>query len=97
LYVHAPILRIEVECLKCPLLAQKLNGIDVLIATIVPRAWVPLRVLVRHGRAEGIEDCSGRYILRGDEEDGLALALDFSSLQQRVRKASNISSVAIVP
>jgi hypothetical protein len=54
----------------------------VLVATVVAGAGVTLRVLVGHGRTERIEDSAGSDILGGDEEDGLALTLDFLLLQE---------------
>jgi hypothetical protein len=49
----------------------------VLVATIVPGTGVTLRVLVGHGRTERVEDSAGSDVLGGDEEDGLALTLNF--------------------
>ena len=82
LYVDTPLLRVEVESLESTSLASKLNGIDVLVSTIVTSTGVALRVLVGHGRTERIEDSAGSDILGGDEEDGLALTLDFLLLQE---------------
>jgi hypothetical protein len=76
LHVDTPLLGVQAECLEGATLAQQLDLVDVLVAAVVARTRVTLRVLVGHGRAERIEDGAGRDILRGDEEDGLALALD---------------------
>ena len=78
--VNAPLLSIETEGLEGTLLAEQLDGVDVLVATVVTRARVALGVLVGHGRAQSIEDSAGSDILRGDQKDGLALALDFPLL-----------------
>lgn len=51
-----------------------------LVSTVVSRAWVALGVLVAHGRSQSIEDGAGGDVLRGNEEDRLALALDFFPL-----------------
>jgi hypothetical protein len=77
LYVDTPLLRVQTKRLQSALLAQQLNRVDVLIAAIVAGTGVALGVLVGHGRTESIKDGAGCDILRGDEEDGLALALDF--------------------
>lgn len=76
LYVDTPLLRVQTEGFKGTLLAQKLNGINMLVTTVVAGTGVALGVLVRHGRTKRIEDGAGSDILRGDEEDGLALALN---------------------
>jgi len=75
--VDAPLRRVEVEGLKGTLLAQKLDLVNVLVAAIVASAGETLGVLVGHGGAEGIKDGAGSDVLRGDEDDGLALALNF--------------------
>jgi hypothetical protein len=80
LHVDAPLFRIQAERLERALLAQKLDGVNVLVAAVVAGAGVALRVLVGHGRAERIEDGAGRDILRRDEQDRLALALDLPLL-----------------
>lgn len=79
--VDAPLLRVETEGLESAPLAGELNLVDVLVATVVAGTRVALRVLVGHGRAKGIEDGAGGNILGGDEEDGLALALDLLFLR----------------
>ena len=81
LYVDTPLLRVEAEGLKSALLAQQFDRVDVLVTTVVAGTRVTLRVLVGHGRAERIEDSAGSDILRGDEEDGFALTLDFLLLR----------------
>lgn len=80
--IDTPLLCIQTEGLKGALLAEQLNGINVLVATVVAGAGVALGVFVGHGRAESIEDGAGGDILRGDQEDGLALTLDFLLLLQ---------------
>lgn len=74
--VDAPLLRVDVEGLEGTALAEELDLVDVLVAAVVAGAGETLGVLVGHGRAEGIEDGAGGDVLRGDEDDGLALALD---------------------
>jgi hypothetical protein len=49
----------------------------VLVAAIVAGARVALGVLIRHRRAKSVKDCSRGNILGSNEENGLALALDF--------------------
>jgi hypothetical protein len=81
LNVDTPLLRVEAECRESTSLAQKLNGVNVLVSAVVAGTGVTLGVLVRHGRAKCVENRAGGNILRGDEEDGLALALDLLLLQ----------------
>ena len=76
LNVDTPLLRVETESLQSTLLAEQLDLVDVLVTTVVAGTRVSLRVLVGHGRAEGVEDGPGGYILGGNEEDGLALTLE---------------------
>ena len=76
LNVDTPFLGVEVESLKSALLAKKLDLIDVLVTTIVSCSGVSFRVLVAHGRSEGVKDGAGCDVLGGDEEDRLSLALD---------------------
>lgn len=49
--IDAPFLRIEVEGLESASLAGQLNGIDMLVSTVVSGPGVALRVFVRHGRS----------------------------------------------
>lgn len=74
--VDTPLLRVEVEGLKGTALAEKLDLIDVLVATIITSTGVTLRVLVGHGGTKGVEDGAGGDVLGGNEDDGLALTLD---------------------
>lgn len=77
LNVDAPFLRVKAECLKSSLLAEQLDGVNVLVSSVVTGTGVALGVLVGHGRTERIEDGTRGDVLRGDEEDRLALTLDF--------------------
>jgi hypothetical protein len=77
LYVDTPLLRVQTKRLQSALLAQQLNGINVLVSTVVTGTGIAFRVLVGHGRAESIEDGARSDILRGNEENRLALTLDF--------------------
>jgi hypothetical protein len=82
--VDTPLLRVETEGLEGTLLAKQLNLVNVLVTAVVAGAGVSLRVLVGHGRTKGIENGAGRDILGGDEQDGLALALELFFLRQLV-------------
>lgn len=75
--IDTPLGRVNVEGLQSTLLAQSLNAVNVLVTTIVSGARVALRVLVAHGRSQGIKNGLGGEVLRGDENDTLLLALDF--------------------
>ena len=74
--VNAPLGWVEVECLQGTSLAGQLNGVDVLVATVVSSTWVTLRVLVGHWGSQCIENGGGGDVLGGDEKNGLALSLD---------------------
>jgi hypothetical protein len=76
LNVDTPLVCVEVEGLESTLLAGKLDLVDELVATVVPGTWITLRVLVGHWGSKGIEDGTGGDILRGNQQDGLALSLD---------------------
>ena len=75
--VDTPLVGLEVEGLQSTSLACKLNGINVLVTTIVTSSRISLRVLVGHGRAKSIEDSTGSEVLRGNQDNGFTLALDF--------------------
>lgn len=79
--VDTPLLRVEVEGLEGALLAEQLNLVDELITTVVASSGVALRVLVRHGGAEGIEDGAGGDVLRSNQNDRLPLALNLLGLE----------------
>lgn len=79
--VDTPLGRVEVEGLEGTALAQQLDLVNVLVATVVTGAGQTLRVLVGHGGAQGIEDGAGGDVLRGNENNGLALTLDLIFLQ----------------
>lgn len=83
LHVHTPLRRVEVECLESASLAGQLNGIDVLVSTVVSRTGVPLGVLVGHGRSESVEHGAGGNILRCNQENRLALSLNLQLHDRR--------------
>ena len=78
--VNTPLLRVDVEGLEGTTLAEKLDLVDVLVATVVTGTGVTLRVLVGHGGTQGLEDSGGGEVLRGDQDNGLALTLDLALL-----------------
>ena len=82
LNVNTPLLRIEAESLESTSLAGKLNGINVLITTIVTSSRITLRVLVGHGRAKCIENSTRGEVLGGNQDNGYTLALDFFFLER---------------
>ena len=79
--VDTPLLRVEAESLEGTRLASKLNGIDVLVTTIVTSSRVTLGVLVGHGRAKSIEDSTRGEVLGGNQDNRFTLALDFFFLE----------------
>jgi hypothetical protein len=90
LNVDAPLGGVEVEGLQGTGLACELDGIDVLVATIVTGTGVTLRVLVGHRRAKSIEDGVGSEVLRGDQDNGFTLTLNLFFLLE-VRPAASIA------
>ncbi len=74
--VDTPLGRVQVEGLESTLLAGDLNGINVLVATVVTGTGVALGILVAHGRAQSIEDSTGGEVLRSDQDNGLTLTLN---------------------
>jgi hypothetical protein len=78
--VDTPLLVVETKSLEGALLAEKLDGVNVLVTAVVAGTGVALRVLVGHGRTKCVEDGAGCDILGGNEEDRLALALDLAFL-----------------
>jgi hypothetical protein len=83
--VDSPLLGVQTEGIESTLLAKQLNLINVLVTAIVAGAGVALGILVRHGRAKGIEHSARSDVLRSDEENGLALTLDLFLLNIEVR------------
>lgn len=90
--VDTPLGAVDVEGGQGAVLAEGLDLVDVLVATVVASAGVALRVLVGHGRSEGIEDGTGRDVLGSNEDDGLALALDLMFLGRRVSRRARHGS-----
>lgn len=80
LHVDTPFLGVKVKRLQGSCLTCELHGVDVLVSSVVSCSRISFRVFVRHGRTQGIEDSAGGDIFGGDEDDGLALSLDFFSL-----------------
>jgi hypothetical protein len=74
--IDTPLCRVQVESLEGALLAKELDLVDVLVASVVASTGVAFRVLVGHGRAQSVEDGARGNILRGNEDDGLALTLN---------------------
>lgn len=81
LHVDSPFLRVEVEGLQSSRLACEFNRVNVLVSSVVSCSGVSFRVLVGHGRSEGIEDGAGGDVFGGNEDDGLSLTFDFFFLQ----------------
>lgn len=79
--VNTPLLGVEVEGLKGTALAEKLDLVDVLVSTVVTSTGVTLGVLVGHGGTKSIEDGARGDVLGGDEDNGLALALNLILLR----------------
>lgn len=76
LNIDTPLGGVDVEGLEGTLLAEELNLVNVLVATVVAGARETLGVLVGHGRPKSIEDGAGGDVLGGDQDDGLPLPLD---------------------
>ena len=80
LNVDTPLGGVQVESLESTVLASDLNGINVLVTTVVTGTGVTLRVLVGHGGTQGLEDSGGGEVLRGDQDNGLTLTLNLALL-----------------
>ena len=78
--VDTPLGGVQVEGLESTSLASELNGIDVLVTTVVSGTGVTLGVFVGHWGSQGLEDGVGSEVLGGDENDRLALTLDLTLL-----------------
>jgi hypothetical protein len=81
LHIDTPLCRVQAESLEGSVLACRLDSIDMLVSTIVASTGISFRVLVGHWGAQCVEDGARCDILGGDEEDGLALALDLETLE----------------
>lgn len=81
LNVDAPLGRVEVEGLQGTGLACELDGIDVLITTVVTGTGVTLGVLVGHGRTKGVENGVRSEVLRSDQDYGFTLTLNLFFLR----------------
>ena len=77
LHIYARLLRIQAECRECAGLTGKLDGINVLVASVVASARIAFGIFVGHGRAQGVENGARCEILRGNEDDRFPLALYF--------------------
>lgn len=95
--VDAPLLRVETKGLESTPLAEQLDLVNVLVATVVAGAGVALGVLVGHGGAKGVKDSAGCDILGGDEQDGLALALELFFLPSVSRTLSHTNNSSCLP
>lgn len=90
--VDTPLGGVQVESLEGALLASDLNGINVLVTTVVTRTRVALRVLVAHGGAQSIEDGTRSEVLRGNQDNGLTLTLNLLLLQEERRQRTSLES-----
>ncbi len=69
LHIDSPPLGVEMESFERSLLTCELDGINVLVSSVVSCTWVAFGVFVRHRRSKGIEDGTGGEIFGGDEHD----------------------------
>mmetsp|Transcript_123991 Transcript_123991/g.332958 ORF Transcript_123991/g.332958 Transcript_123991/m.332958 type:complete len:366 (-) Transcript_123991:23-1120(-) len=82
LHVDAPLLRVQVERLESAVLAQVLDLVDDLVASVVARPRLALGVLVGERGSERLHARPGREVLRRDQLDRIDLPL-FLLLDQR--------------
>mmetsp|Transcript_41269 Transcript_41269/g.115267 ORF Transcript_41269/g.115267 Transcript_41269/m.115267 type:complete len:251 (+) Transcript_41269:1164-1916(+) len=82
LHVDAPLLRVQAERLESAVLAQVLDLVDDLVASVVARPRLALGVLVGERRSERLHARPGREVLRRDQLDRIDLPL-FLLLDQR--------------
>jgi hypothetical protein len=80
LNIDTPLLGIQMESLESTRLACQLNWINVLVSSIVSRAWVALRVFIWHRWSQSIKDCPRGNVFGGDKDDRLALPLNLKFL-----------------
>jgi hypothetical protein len=72
--IDAPHCGIESKCLKGPLLAQRLDLVDVFHASIVSLAWVAFRVFVSQARPDRLHTCLGGEVFRSYKLQSLVLS-----------------------
>mmetsp|Transcript_40541 Transcript_40541/g.61229 ORF Transcript_40541/g.61229 Transcript_40541/m.61229 type:complete len:227 (+) Transcript_40541:1413-2093(+) len=77
LHVHAPLAVLQAEGLQGALLAEVLNLVDDLVATVVASARLSFGVLVRQGRAKAFHHGSGGEVLGSNELNGAELTVLF--------------------
>ena len=80
LNIDTPLVAVNVESLKSTLLAEKLDLVNVLVATIVTHTGITFGVFVGHGRAQSVVDSTRSNVLRSNENDRFTLAFNFSVL-----------------
>mmetsp|Transcript_49006 Transcript_49006/g.111658 ORF Transcript_49006/g.111658 Transcript_49006/m.111658 type:complete len:258 (-) Transcript_49006:881-1654(-) len=73
LHIDAPLLLIKAESLEGTVLAEVLDLVDDLVATVVARTGLPLRVLVGERGPEALHHRPGSKVLRSNELDGTHL------------------------
>lgn len=74
--VDTPFGGVQVESLQGTRLAGELDGVDVLVTTVVTGTGITLRVFVGHRRAQSIEDSARGDVLGSNQDNRLALTLD---------------------
>mmetsp|Transcript_73791 Transcript_73791/g.163116 ORF Transcript_73791/g.163116 Transcript_73791/m.163116 type:complete len:230 (+) Transcript_73791:1257-1946(+) len=73
LHIDAPLLLIKAEGLQSARLAKVLDLVDDLVASVIARSRLPLRVLVGEGGTEALHHRPGSKVLRSNELDGTHL------------------------
>ena len=63
LNIDPPLVGTDMESLQCALLAEVFNPVNVLVASIVTGAWLPLRVLVGQAGTQSLDDGQGGEVL----------------------------------
>jgi hypothetical protein len=96
LNVDTPLGGVQVEGLESTVLAGDLNGINVLVATVVTGTGVTLGVLVAHGGAKSIEDSTGSEVLLGNQDNGLTLTLNLVRLDKTRTRVSTKSGLKVI-
>lgn len=75
LHIHAPLVGVQTVSLEGTSLAQNLNLVNVLVATVVTLARVALSVLVGESRAKALHHSLGGQVLTGNQLEARPLSV----------------------
>ena len=89
LHVDPPLGGVQAERSQRTVLANELDAVNELVAAVVPRVGLALRVLVGQAGAQGLHDGCGREVLAGNELNALpaCVCVVFACFEWRMRMA----------